>query len=178
MKRTSRSILRRCCLVNPVSSQRGAFSERRSVLPAGMRVAHRNNGKERYGRRHCQDNRICNPTSHARQITIHAREQELRLHNFRSRFESTTRLTHQRPSLSQCGATPMGISSGWFTANHMTTRTSKQKTKTSRVRDMRQPSTPPAARFEGSTRRTHQRPAAAAPAPAPGPRVREGFPGL
>ena len=51
--------------MNPVSSQRGAISERRSVLPAGMRVAHRNNGKERYGRRHSQDNRICNPTPHA-----------------------------------------------------------------------------------------------------------------
>ena len=33
-------------------------------------------------------------------------------------------------------------------------------------------------RFEGSTRLTHQRPAAAAPAPACGPSVREGFPGL
>jgi hypothetical protein len=69
--------------VNPVSSQRGAFSERRSVLPAGMRVAHRNNSKERYGRRDSQDNRICNPTSHASQLTIHARERVLRLHNFR-----------------------------------------------------------------------------------------------
>jgi hypothetical protein len=63
------------------------------------------------------------------------RQPASRLHNFRPRFESTTRLTHQRPSLSQCGATPMGISSGWFTANHMTTRTSKQTTRTSRVRD-------------------------------------------
>ena len=36
-----------------------------SVLPAGMRVAHRNKGKERYGHRHSQDNRICNPIPHA-----------------------------------------------------------------------------------------------------------------
>ena len=43
------------CLVNLVSS----------VLPAGMRVAHRNKGKERYGHRHSQDNRIYNPISHA-----------------------------------------------------------------------------------------------------------------
>ena len=51
--------------MNLVSSQCGAISERRSVLPAGMRAAHRNNGKERYGRRHCQDNHICNPIPHA-----------------------------------------------------------------------------------------------------------------
>ena len=43
----------------------GAISVRRSVLPAGMRVAHRNNGKERHGHRHSQDNRICNPIPHA-----------------------------------------------------------------------------------------------------------------
>ena len=44
----------------------GAISERRSVLPAGMRVTHRNrNSKERYGRRHSQNNRICNPIPHA-----------------------------------------------------------------------------------------------------------------
>jgi hypothetical protein len=48
-----------------------------------MRVAHRNDGKERYGRRHSQDNHICNPTPHARQLTIHAGEPVLRLHNFR-----------------------------------------------------------------------------------------------
>ena len=67
----------------PSLSPCGAISERRSVLPAGMRVAHRNNGKERYGRRHSQDNHICNPTPHARQLTIHAGEPVLRLHNFR-----------------------------------------------------------------------------------------------
>ena len=44
----------------------GAISERRSVLPAGMRVTHLNrNSKERYGRRHSQNNRICNPIPHA-----------------------------------------------------------------------------------------------------------------
>ena len=67
----------------PSLSPCGAISERRSVLPAGMRVAHRNNGKERYGRRHSQDNHICHPTPHARQLTIHAGEPVLRLHNFR-----------------------------------------------------------------------------------------------
>ena len=66
----------------PSLSPCGAISERRSVLPAGMRVAHRNNGKERYGRRHSQDNHICNPTPHARQLTIHVGEPVLRLRNF------------------------------------------------------------------------------------------------
>ena len=44
--------------------------------------SHLNDGKERYGRRHSQDNHICNPTPHARQLTIHAGEPVLRLHNF------------------------------------------------------------------------------------------------
>ena len=84
--------------MNPVSSQRGAISERRSVLPGGMRVAHRNRkGKESYGRRHSQDNRICNPTSHARQLTTHAREQVLRLYNcFFSAREFVLRVTQSR----------------------------------------------------------------------------------
>ena len=70
--------------MNPVSSQRGAISERRWVLPGGMRVARRNRqGKERYGRRHSQDNRICNPTPHASKLTIHVREQLLKLRNVR-----------------------------------------------------------------------------------------------
>jgi hypothetical protein len=64
--------------------QSGAIPERRWVLLGGMRVAHRNRkGNERYRRRHSQDNCICNPTSHARQLTIHAREPVLRLHNLR-----------------------------------------------------------------------------------------------
>ena len=71
------------CLVNPVSGQRGAIFERRSVLPAGMRVAHRNNGQERYGRRHSQDNQICNPTPHAIRLALTEGEPALRPHNFR-----------------------------------------------------------------------------------------------
>ena len=60
----------------------GAISERRSVLPAGMRVAHRNNGKERYGRRHSQDDQICNPTPHTISLALTEGEPALRPHNF------------------------------------------------------------------------------------------------
>src|SRR4029077_19133345 len=42
-------------------------------------------------------------TPHALSLALAARGPALRLHNFRSRFESTTRLTHQRPSLSRWG---------------------------------------------------------------------------
>jgi hypothetical protein len=77
----------------------------RCGLGAGMEQGmERNcNAENHYG---SGDNQKCHSTyltPHALSLALTEEGPALRSHNFRICFEGSTRLTHQRPSLSQCG---------------------------------------------------------------------------
>jgi hypothetical protein len=76
----------------------------RRRLVAGQGMDRNCNGENHDCSRDDEKGHLAYLMPHAPKLALSEGEPALRLHSFRPRFESTTRLTHQRLSLGECGA--------------------------------------------------------------------------